>query len=149
MDTNLRRSKRKIDYLPIVVNAIDSDNGKIIAGPFSGRIIDISDHGACLLMTQVMRNSYHIFHSTREKNPYQLQLAITIPPEIVTPIIINAFPIWLSIYRKTGISAFKMGIEFMISPKDQQLKKLQQAILHHQKNRARWWAQNSKNDNNF
>lgn len=145
MDSNLRRSKRKIDYLPIVVNGVDSDKDEIIAGPFSGRIIDISANGACLLMTQVMRNNYHIFHSTREKNSNQLQLNIAIPPEIATPIVINAFPIWLSIFRKNEISAFKMGIEFILSPEDQQMKKLQQAMLHHQKKRGNWWTESSKN----
>ncbi|RUM36473.1 MAG: hypothetical protein DSY57_05540, partial [Desulfobulbus sp.] len=83
MITELRRSKRVTDYLPILVNAKNEATGRRLAGPFSGRIIDISEHGACLLMTQVMQNTYHVFHSTREEDSRVLQLTINVPPENV------------------------------------------------------------------
>lgn len=144
MITDLRRSKREVDYLPILVHAVDGIQGEVLAGPFSSRIIDISSHGACLLMTQVMRDTFHVFHSTREKDSHQLQLSITIPPEVKNPIIITAIPVWLDLFRKNEISAFKMGVEFMVSPEGKQMKKLQKAMQLQQKKRGSWWTRNSK-----
>lgn len=130
--------------MPILVHAIDGVQSDILAGPFSGRIIDISTHGACLLMTQVMRDRYHVFHSTRENDSNLLQLSISVPPEVINPITISAIPVWLDLFRNNEISAFKMGVEFMVSPEGKQMKKLQKAMHRHQKKRGSWWSSTSK-----
>jgi len=77
-----RRSERIIDFLPLEVHVVDLNNGQVIAGPFSGRIIDISAHGACLLMTQIMHDGFHVFHSTRDADNTALRLTIDQPPDI-------------------------------------------------------------------
>ena len=66
MTVEARRSKRYNRFLPIAVIAMDTRNNEVIAGPFPGRIINISRHGVCLLMSQVIANSFHLFHSTKE-----------------------------------------------------------------------------------
>ena len=139
MITELRRSKRITDYLPIVVSARDGINGNELAGPLAGRIIDISIYGACLLMTQVMSRNFHIFHSTREDDSYLLQLTINIPPDIIN-FSIQARPIWMDLFRKDEIRAFKMGVEFITSPEGEQMKLLQRAIKKQQKKRGDWWS---------
>ena len=139
MITELRRAKRLTDYLPIVVRARNGVNGKELTGPLSGRIIDISTHGACLLMTQVMSQNFHIFHSTRENDSYLLQLTINLPPDIVN-FAIQARPIWMQLFHKDRIRAFKMGVEFITSPEGKQMKHLQRAIRKQQKKRSAWWS---------
>ncbi len=139
MITELRRSKRITDYLPILVNAKNGSTGDRLAGPFSSRIIDISEHGACLLMTQVMQKGYHIFHSTREDDSRVLQLTINVPPENI-PFSVTAHPIWLDLFRQDQIRAFKMGIKFLIGPESEQMKQLKKAMQMQQKSRADWWA---------
>jgi hypothetical protein len=143
MISELRIAKRHIDYLPIGVTAKDGVSGKTIAGPLSGRIIDISATGACLLMTQVMSRSFHIFHSTREDDSLFLQLVINLPPDI-TGLNIPARPIWMNLYRQDKIRAFKMGVEFMANPEGKQIKQLMSALARQQKNRAAWWSTNSQ-----
>lgn len=138
MSTDLRRSKRQPDYLPIHVNAVDNSND-IISGPFSGRIIDLSAHGACLLMTQIMVDSYHVFHSTLENDAALLQLTFDLPYEGVN-LAITARPVWFDVFRQNEIRAFKMGIEFMDSLEGKQMKKLHQAIKKQQRKRGDWWA---------
>ncbi len=145
MITELRRSKRITDYLPILVNAKNKTTGQRLAGPFSGRIIDISEHGACLLMTQVMQNAYHVFHSTREDDFRVLQLTINVPPENI-PFSITAHPIWLDLFRRDKIRAFKMGIEFLTSPGDEQIKHLRKAMEQQQKKRGDWWNSHTISD---
>jgi len=139
MITELRRSKRITDYLPILVTAKDGNNGALLAGPFSGRIIDISEYGACLLMSQVMKDAYHVFHSTREEDSRLLQLTINVPPDNI-PFSITAHPVWLDLFRQEQIRAFKMGIEFLTSPEGKLMKQLQQAMKIQQRKRGDWWT---------
>ncbi len=139
-----RRSKRIIDYLPLEVYAVCGKNGSPpIAGPFSGRIIDISTHGACLLMTQVFRNGFHIFHSTRESSETVLQLTIDLPPKI-NNYILRAEPIWLDLFRQQEIRAFKMGIEFRRDPESGPSKELLKALQENQEKRGGWWLEHCK-----
>src|SRR5674476_652706 len=83
MSIEHRRSERIIDYLPLEVHAVSGSDGQPIAGPFSGSIIDISAHGACLLMPQVFHNGFHLFYSTRDTSNTVLQLTINHPPDII------------------------------------------------------------------
>jgi c-di-GMP-binding flagellar brake protein YcgR len=139
MISELRRAKRIADYLPIGVTAVNGVTGQTMAGPFSGRIIDISCTGACLLMTQVMIEAYHVFHSTREDDSLFLQLTVNLPPDI-TNFSISARPVWMNLFRQDEIRAFKMGVEFLTNPEGQQMKQLMQAMAKHRKKRADWWA---------
>jgi len=138
MNTELRRSKRITDYLPLMVTAKNGATGAILSGPFSGRIIDVSEHGACLLMSQVMQNAYHVFHTTREHDSWILQLTLHIPPDNIT-FSIAARPVWMDIFQQSQIRAFKMGVDFIASPDGEQMKRLHKAIQVQQKKRGRWW----------
>ena len=139
MNTELRRSKRITDYLPVTVTAKNGATGALLSGPFSGRIIDMSEHGACLLMSQVMRNAYHIFHSTREDDSRLLQLTMDIPPDNVK-FSIAARPVWMDLFRQDQIRAFKMGVDFMTHPEGDQMKRLRKAMKIQQQKRGSWWS---------
>lgn len=123
----LRRSKRYDRFLPVSVLAIDGEDETIEAGPFQGRTINISRHGSCLLLPRVLVNTYHIFHSTREKESNFLQLTINIQPDIIE-YKIPSRPIWLDIFHEGDIHAFKIGVEFMVNPEGNQIKLLEQVI---------------------
>lgn len=107
----LRRSTRYTDFLPIGVTALKSDDHSRIAGPLSARIVDISNHGACLMLTQVMDHSFHIFHSTREDESFVLALKIT-NPALPDTVEILSLPIWMNSTKMDDIKVFKMGVEF-------------------------------------
>ncbi|MBV5316841.1 MAG: PilZ domain-containing protein [Desulfobulbaceae bacterium] len=143
MSVEYRRSKRIIDYIPLEVYAVQGKDRQPIAGPFSGRIIDISTHGACLLMTQVFYNGFHIFHSTRDTSDSLLQLTINQPPDL-NDCQLTAVPVWLDLFRQQEIRAFKMGIDFTESPEAQQMKDLQKALQENQETRAGWWLAHCK-----
>lgn len=142
MNADQRRSQRIIDYLPLEVYAVGRKSSRCLAGPFSGRIIDISLHGACLLMTQVLHNGFHIFHSTRKNSGLLLQLTIDRPPDL-NRCILTATPVWLDSFQRQQIRAFKMGIEFIDTPDGMQIRELQEALHKNQEKRARWWMDHS------
>ena len=144
MSVEHRRSERSIDYLPIEVHAVDARNGQLIAGPFTGSIIDISSHGACLLMTQVFHQGFHLFYSTRDTSNTVLQITINHPPD-VSNCIFTATPVWMDLFRQQEIRAFKMGIEFTENPEVNQIKKLLKALQKNQEKRAGWWMKHYNN----
>lgn len=138
MSVEHRRSPRLTDFLPLEVHVLDRDSTRVLAGPFAGRIIDISMHGACLLMSQVFRDGFHLFHTTRDNDSALLHLTFAQPPDLAGLTLI-ALPVWMDLYRLRGISAFKMGVDFTENPEAQQMKELQRAIRQNQEQRASWW----------
>ncbi|HER63338.1 MAG TPA: hypothetical protein ENO11_05110 [Desulfobacteraceae bacterium] len=112
MSSELRRSNRLTDFLPISVFIRNNIDDSQVTGPFSARIVDVSNHGACLLMTQVMMQSFHIFHSTREDESIDLVLHIK-APATAEPIDIKAKPVWLNAAKMDDIKVFKMGVDFV------------------------------------
>ena len=142
MHLDQRRSRRIIDYLPIEVHATGKKNARCVAGPFSGRIIDFSHHGACLLMTQVLRNGFHVFYSTRENNSLLLQLTIDRPPDL-DRCTLSAYPVWIDFFQRQQIKAFKMGIEFTGDAERDRVQQLREALHRNQQERAKWWLDHS------
>ncbi len=138
MSADSRRSPRLSDYLPLEVQVVHQDDNILVAGPFAGRIIDISHHGACLLMSQVMQNTFHVFHSTRENDSTLLELCISLPPDL-DQFHLNARPIWFDLFDQGEIRAFKMGVEFTENTDKARMRELQKAIRINQPHRASWW----------
>ncbi len=139
MISELRKAKRFDDYIPIRIIARHELSGKKVAGPFSGRIINVSATGACLLMTQVMDKSYHVFYSTRDDDSLALQLSITLPPDIKN-FKISAQPKWLDRFQQDKIRAFKMGVDFLGDHGKEEMELLMDALAKQQKKRHGWWA---------
>lgn len=124
----LRRSHRYADFLPISITVRKIDDNSLEAGPLAARIIDVSNHGACLLMPQVMVHSYHIFHSTREDESVVLVLHITLSshPE---PIEIKSKPVWLNATKLNDIKVFKMGVDFTDKIDTKLMQKINRQII--------------------
>lgn len=108
----LRRSNRYNDFLPISVFIQKSDDFSSITGPLSARIIDVSNHGACLILTDVVVQSYHVFHSAKQSDSVILGLNIRLPSHD-RPIEIRCKPIWMSSTSLDDIKIFKMGVDFV------------------------------------
>ncbi|MCL1981133.1 MAG: hypothetical protein FWG62_08690 [Proteobacteria bacterium] len=143
MAAELRRSERTSDFLPLETRVIDASSGQELAGPFSGRIIDISAHGACLLMTQIMVRSFHVFHSTREAEDAVLQLVIDQQPELGRHVL-TARPVWLHLFRQDKIRAFKMGVEFIETPEVKQMLRVLADLCRDREARSAWWKKHSQ-----
>ncbi len=143
MNVEHRRSERIADFLPLEVHVVDQKDDQILAGPFSGRIIDISAHGACLLMTQIMHNDFHVFYSTRDTDNAVLRLTIDHPPDI-NLCTLNALPVWMDVFRQQEIRAFKMGVEFTEDPEKNQMREMQATLRNNQEQRGNWWQRHCR-----
>ena len=140
---NQRRYERIVDFLPLEIHAIHMVSGEVLAGPFSARIIDISTHGACLLVTQVLLNGFHVFYTSKESDDTVLRLSIDATSD-VGPHVITARPIWLNAFRQDQIRAFKMGVEFTVDLGNDQMRDVQAALNLNQRQRAAWWQRHCK-----
>ncbi len=90
-------------------------------------------------MSQIIRNNFHIFYTTREYPSGLLRLSMNIPPGDIFFSII-ARPIWMDIFQQGQIRAFKLGVDFTTNPQEKQMLRLQKAIKVQQKQRANWWS---------
>jgi len=114
MNSESRRSKRFTDFTPVAVYVKNKDTNSVLAGPFTGRIVDIGSYGACLLMSQVFIDSFHIFHSTKEDSSSYLELQVQ--KQLDTDgIIITARPVWLNTFQKDDLLERMIGVEFLDS----------------------------------
>ncbi|WP_310600939.1 PilZ domain-containing protein [Desulfobulbus sp.] len=138
-----RRSERIDDFIPLEIRVVHASDGQELAGPFSGRIIDISDHGVCLLMTQIMVRAFHVFHSTRDAEDAVLQLVIDQPPEFGRHVL-TARPVWMHLFRQDEIRAFKMGVEFAETPEVEQMRESLADLCKDRETRSAWWQQHSQ-----
>jgi Tfp pilus assembly protein PilZ len=90
-------------------------------------------------MTQVLVKTYHIYHSTREDDSAFLELLINLPPDLVE-FAIPARPVWIGPFVIEDIKAYKMGVDFMINPEGEQMRKLEAVLMKKQKERDDLWT---------
>lgn len=112
MNTDLRRSRRFTDFLAVSVHACKDANGDRKIGPFAGRIINISRHGVCLLMSLGILDSYDLFRSTYKNDSLHLEIQGSLPVDIDT-FSLSGRPVWMDPFVLDDIRAFKMGVDFI------------------------------------
>lgn len=127
MTQELRKSDRYNRFLPIGVQALNCCTSEVITGQSPGRIINISRHGACLLLSQIVTNSFHLFHSTKESDTICLQLTINIQPEVVN-CCIPGQPVWMDNFREGDLHAFKIGVKFTCDAESHEMKHLEEVV---------------------
>ena len=114
MNTDLRRSQRHNDFLPVSVTACKRSDGKTEVGPFAGRIVNISKHGVCVLMSLGVLDSYNIYRATYQNDSLHLEINGKLP-QVVEEFSLSATPIWMDPFVIDDIRAFKMGVDFLSS----------------------------------
>ena len=112
MNTELRRSKRFNDFLAVSVLARNGVNGNNEAGPFAGRIVNISRHGACLLMSLGVLDSYNVYRSTSKNDSLHLEIQGNMPHD-VDNFTLSGRPVWMDPLVIDDLRAFKMGVNFI------------------------------------
>ncbi len=113
----LRRS------LPVEITAQHAGTKRIMAGPLRGKIFNFSKHNACLLMSQIMDETYHLFYSTQENNLLFLNIFFDINPSLGEQCKLTALPLWFNIFQQGQIRNFIIGIEFTRNTEEKTVKK--------------------------
>lgn len=111
MNTNLRRSQRYNDFISVSVVVRNKITGNKEIGPYSGRLINISRHGACILMSLGTLESYNVYRSTCDTNSMFLEIEGSSEQED-NNFILSGRPLWVDPFIIDDLRAFKMGVEF-------------------------------------
>lgn len=127
MNSELRRSKRYNDFIAISVAAYSGIDRDKEAGPFSGRIINISRHGACLLMSLGDLDAYQIYSSTRKNDSSYIDIQGSTGSE-ASQFNLTARPVWADPIIMDDLRAFKMGVEFMANPYSEKMDTIMDTV---------------------
>lgn len=127
MNSDLRRAKRYTDFIPVFVAAQNGVNGMRIAGPFAGRIINISRYGACLLISLGVLEAYNVYRATILDPSSFLEIQGIISPEAVQ-FKLSGRPVWSDPFLLDDLRAFIMGIEFLANPEGEQMNTIIESI---------------------
>jgi hypothetical protein len=115
MISEMRRSKRYNDFIAVSVVALNGINGNKVAGPFSGRIINVSRNGACVLMSLGVLDAYQVYSLTQKNDSSFIEISGRIESGN-TKFKLSGRPIWSDPIIIDDIRAFKMGVDFMVNP---------------------------------
>ena len=109
MNTDLRRSQRFSDFIAVAVSIMNNAGKTRVKGPFAGRIINISDHGVCLLMSLGSFDSYEMHLSTSKSNDLCLEIEGTNSQKQIS---LSGRPVWTNPFAIDDLHGFKIGVEF-------------------------------------
>jgi hypothetical protein len=127
MNSDLRRAKRYHDFIPVLVTAPKGMNTLRATGPFSGRIINISRYGGCLLMPFGVLDPDEVFNATYHKtSPFlEIQGSVSLKNGHFK---LSARPVWTDPFVMDDLRAFKLGIEFLLNPEGEQMNSIIESI---------------------
>ena len=127
MNSDLRRAKRYHDFIPVFVTAPKGMNTIRATGPFSGRIINISRFGGCLLIPFGVLDTYKVCNvSVRDASPFlEIQESVSLKNgHFKLPV----RPVWTDPFIMDDLRAFKVGIEFLVNPEGGQINNIIESI---------------------
>jgi len=130
---SVEQKKTIRSYLPIEITAQHAGTKKIMAGPLRGRLFDLSKNDACLLMNEIMDDTYHLFYSTQEDKLLFLNLFFELSPSLDEHFKMTAIPLWFNIFQQGQIRNFIMGVEFTQNIEERAVKKLLACVARHRK----------------
>ncbi len=130
MNTDLRRSKRYNDFMAVSILARNILTGEKEAGPFAGRIINISRHGACVLLSLGVLDTYNVYRSAHRNDSLELEIQGSIPSRMIR-FSISGRPIWMDPFVLDEIKAYKMGVEFISDTAIEQADDIIESITSH------------------
>ena len=125
MEKEQRRIQRYEQGMPIRLSLRNGPDGPLLAGPTSGRLTNISASGAGITVAEkIFIDNYHLFYSPQDNPEYILYLELQLSESDDKFISIPVRPVWLDLIQTEMPNKFAMGVEFSLSKKDTDLKRL-------------------------
>ena len=117
-------------------NKIEIRNGT----PVTGKMIDFSRHGACLLPDEILYGCQHIFTSTQHNKDFIVKLKFILDDQN-NSLIIYGNSAWYnqSYFDKADKVQFKLGIEFLKDQDQDTLQKFYVKMANHEGAREGWF----------
>lgn len=97
----------------VTIGLQERQSGFRLPGKCGGVVVDISESGACLILSQVLLEGKHLFFSTLDSDSYHLVLGVVNPHSVDESFVISARSVWMDSCRYKKQPAFKVGICFL------------------------------------
>ena len=135
-----RRAERVKVKLPVTVALLDNKTDAILAGPVEGLANDFSPVGIALILDNISIDNHHLFFTCQDNPTHILLIGFALSDGEGTVIEVPARPVRYDLDRKAKEKKVILGLEFLIPPKDQRLKKLTGNLFPGEKAPASWWG---------
>jgi len=134
MEKEQRRIQRYEQGLTIRLSLRNGPDGDFLAGPVPGHLTNISTSGAGITIAKVFIDNHHLFYSPRDNPENTLCLDLDLSDNKDKLVSIPVRPVWLDRNQSATSDEFTMGVEFIVSKGDAELKRLIHLIQvkHHE-----------------
>ncbi len=112
-----RLSRVELEY-KIRVSVQDTISKELLPGSCLGIMVDISQGGACIVLSKMLLEGRHLFFSTLNNERYHLVLSIENPESGDGTFTVSARSVWMDSCRYQNTAAFKVGLCFHDSQKE-------------------------------
>ena len=117
------KGKRYSIRVPISLFLRDEESSRVLSGPQSGMLVDISQGGACLRLSSVFSDGCHLFYAPIDSPGQSLYLEFpSLTSESDKDFVIQVRPVWLDRDFSDESMPFRVGVAF--------LKKLSKKMLN-------------------
>jgi hypothetical protein len=139
MTRDKRRAERVAVELSVSVCLLDEKTDTVLAGPVQGEARDFSPLGLALSLASVRIDNYHLFFTCQDNLSHILKIGFDLPDDPGTVIEVPARPMWYDRDKKSLEKRALFGLEFLLSPEEEIIKKLVKELFSPGKGPSSWW----------
>lgn len=108
------KGKRYSIRVPVSLFLRDEESCRVLSGPQSGFLVDISLMGACLRLPRVLSDGCHLFYAPLDSPGQNLYLEFpSLSNESDKVFVIQVRPVWLDRDFTDESIPFRMGVAFL------------------------------------
>ena len=139
MSKEIRRAERVTIKLSVSVLLLDENTDTVLAGPVQGEARNFSPMGLALSLASVRIDNYHLFFTCQDNPSHILKIGFELPDAPEAVIEVPARPAWYDRDKESEEKRALFGVEFLLSPKDEVIKKLVKELFSPGKAPSSWW----------
>ncbi len=138
MSENKRRAPRLDSVLPITLILYDDRESRALSDPVPAELLDMSVYGVRITVSRVRIGDQHLFYSFNDSPHRFIQICFKEGAGEHEKGIIPAYPVWFDHLVNMAGQPFQLGMEFLVEPQDENVRKLGIVIDQIKKQRGGW-----------
>lgn len=133
-----RGANRVVEDLTVRLFLRAGPEGPVLAGPTDCTLANISSTGAGLKIPKIFIDNHHLFYSPRDTPELFLYLKFTLFGDDDKNLPIPVRPIWFDRTQSPDGVFFNMGVEFLLTHADDEVKRMIRVVSQKQKGSMNW-----------
>jgi len=108
----ISRERRISTDCMVAVRLAESVSDRILAGPITGSLRNISEMGACIEVESPLASGHHLFYEALNTQICFLVLEGVVPSKDSTPFSVAASAVWMNGTEEERPAGFRIGLRF-------------------------------------